>query len=129
MSRGCAKMTPPTPAKVCPPRNRFLVNSKINDNLFDIRIDLSKLQYYIDKHDLKYIDRYKRYCIENIEIVSNGKTMDYKKTEYEMIGDIIKKTECNYFKFSFYEVDYSETYDLYKRDNIELITPRHEDYD
>tara|TARA_Y100001973_G_C5040436_1_gene252503 strand:+ start:315 stop:683 length:369 start_codon:yes stop_codon:yes gene_type:complete len=96
------------------------INTKINDNLFDTRIDLSKLQYYIDKHDLKYIDRYKRYCIENIEIVSNGKTMDYKKTEYEMIGDIIKKTECNYFKFSFYKVDYSETYDLYERDNIKL---------
>ena len=96
------------------------INTKINDNLFDIRINLSKLQYYIDKYDLKYIDRYTRYCIEDIEIVSNGKTIDYKKTEYEMIDDIIKKTEYNYFKFSFYEVDYSETYDLYERDNIKL---------
>ena len=96
------------------------INTKINDNLFDTRIDLSKLQYYIDKYNLKYIDRYKRYCIEDIEIVSNGKTIDYKKTKYEMIGDIIKKQEWNYFKFGFYEVDYSETYDLYKQDNIEL---------
>ena len=96
------------------------INTKINDNLFDIRINLSKLQYYIDKYELEYIDRYTRYCIENIEIVSNGKTIDYKKTEYEMIGDIIKKTECNYFKFSFYEVDYSEIYDLYQNDNIKL---------
>ena len=96
------------------------INTKINDNLFDIRINLSKLQYYINKYKLKYIDRYTRYCIENIEIVSNGKTIDYKKTEYEMIGDIIKKTECNYFKFSFYEVDYSEIYDLYQNDNIKL---------
>ena len=96
------------------------INTKINDNLFDTRINLSKLQYYIKKYELKYIDRYTRYFIEDIEIVSNGKTMDYKKTEYEMIGDIIKKTELNYFKFSFYEVDYSETYDVYKLDNIEL---------
>ena len=96
------------------------INTKINDNLFDTRIDLSKLQYYIDKYELEYIDRYTRYCIENIEIVSNGKCIDYKKTKYEMIGDIIKKTEFNYFKFSFYEVDYSETYDLYERDNIKL---------
>ena len=96
------------------------INTKINDNLFDTRIDLSKLQYYIDKYELVYIDRYTRYCIEDIEIVSNGKTMDYKKTNYEMIGDIIKKTEYNYFKFSFYEVDYSEIYDLYQNDNIKL---------
>ncbi len=69
------------------------INTKINDNLFDTRIDLSKLQYYIDKYKLKYVDRYKRYCIENIEIVSNGKTIDYKKTKYEIItivGIIIK---------------------------------------
>ncbi len=96
------------------------INTKINDVLFDVRIDKSKLQYYIHKYELKYIDRYTRYCIENIEIVSNGKSMDYKKTEYEMIGEIIKKQEWDYFKFSFYEVDYSETYDLYKLDNIEL---------
>lgn len=96
------------------------INTKINDNLFDTRIDLSILQYYIDKHDLKYIDRYKRYCIENIEIVSNGKKIDYKKTEYEIIDDIIKKEQKDYFKFSFYEVDYSEIYDLYQNDNIFL---------
>jgi len=96
------------------------INTKLNDNLFDTRIDLSKLQYYIDKYDLKYIDRYKRYCIENIEIVSNGKKIDYKKTEYEIIDDMIKKKEWNYFKFSFYEVDYSEIYDLYQNDNIFL---------
>lgn len=96
------------------------INNKINDSLFDIRIDLSKLQYYIDKHDLKYIDRYKRYCIENIEILSNGKKIDYKKTEYEIINDIIKKTEYDYFKFSFHKVDYSEIYDLYQNENIFL---------
>lgn len=96
------------------------INTKINDNLFDTRIDLSKLQYYIDKYDLKYIDRYKRYCIENIEIISNGKKIDYKKTEYEIIDDIIKKEQMDYFKFSFYDVDYSEIYDLYQNDNIFL---------
>ena len=96
------------------------INTKINDELFDTRIDLSKLQYYIDKYKLKYIDRYKRYCIENIEIVSNGKKIDYKKIEYEIINDIIKKTELDYFKFCFYEVDYSEIYDLYQNKNIFL---------
>ena len=96
------------------------INTKINDELFDIRIDSSKLQYYIDKHKLKYINRYKRYCIENIEIVSNGRQIDYKKTEYEIVNDIIKKKESDYFKFSFYEVDYSEIYDLYQNENIFL---------
>ena len=96
------------------------INTKLNDNLFDIRIDLSKLKHYIDKYKLEYIDRFTRYCIENIEIVSNGKEINYKKTEYEMIDDIIKKQEWDYYKFSFYEVDYSETYDLYERDNIKL---------
>lgn len=96
------------------------INTKINVNLFDTRIDLSKLQYYIDKYELKYIDRYKRYCIENIEIISNGKKIDYKKTEYKIIDDIIKKEQTDYFKFSFYEIDYSEIYDLYQNDNIFL---------
>lgn len=96
------------------------INNKINDVLFDNRIDLSKLQYYIDKYELKYIDCYKRYCIENIEIVSNGKKIDYKKTKYEIIDDIIKKTEWDYFKFCFYHVDYCEIYDLYQNDNIFL---------
>ena len=96
------------------------INTKINVNLFDTRIDLSKLQYYIDKYELKYIDRYKRYCIENIEIISNGKKIDYKKTEYQIIDDIIKKEQTDYFKFSFYEIDYSEIYDLYQNDNIFL---------
>ena len=96
------------------------INTKLNDILFDIRIDLPELQYYIDKYQLEYIDRYKRYCIEDIEIISNGKKIEYKQIEYKMVDDIIEKKEKEYVKFSFYEVDYSEIYDLYERDNIKL---------
>ena len=42
------------------------LHEKLEDNLYKIKLNLSKKDEYIKKYDLKFIDNFKKYCIQNI---------------------------------------------------------------
>ena len=42
---------------------------KLEDNLYQIKSDLSNRDELIKKYDLKFIDNFKKYCIQDIEII------------------------------------------------------------
>ena len=99
------------------------LHKKLEDNLYKIKLDLSEKDKYIKKYDLKFIDNFKKYCIQNIEIIASKDTMEFNRVKYKMINPeklIIEKTIKEYTKFSFYEVDYEEEYKEYSNSYITL---------
>ena len=96
---------------------------KLEDNLYQIKSDLSNRDELIKKYDLKFIDNFKKYCIQDIEIIASKDTMVFNKVNYKMIDKdklIIEKTSKEYTKFNFYEVDYEEEYKEYSNSDINL---------
>jgi len=99
------------------------LHTKLEDNLYQIKSDLSEKDELIKKYNLKYIDNFKKYCIQNIEIIASKDTMEFNRVNYKMIDPIkliIEKTSNEYTKFNFYEVDYEEEYKEYSNSNITL---------
>ena len=105
------------------------LHEKLEDNLYKIKIDLSKKDEYIKKYDLKFIDNFKKYCIQNIEITASKDTIKFNRVQYKMYNKdklIIEKTIEEYTRFNFYEVDYEEEYKEYSNSNI--ILREYDDY-
>ena len=105
------------------------LHEKLEDNLYKIKIDLSKKDEYIKKYDLKFIDNFKKYCIQNIEIIASKNTIKFNRVQYKMINPdklIIEKTIEEYTRFNFYDVDYEEEYKEYSYSNI--ILREYDDY-
>ena len=105
------------------------LHEKLEDNLYKIKIDLSKKDEYIKKYDLKFIDNFKKYCIQNIEIIASKDTIKFNRVHYKMINKdklIIEKTIEEYTRFNFYDVDYEEEYKEYSYSNI--ILREYDDY-
>ena len=99
------------------------LHTKLEDNLYQIKSDLSNRDELIKKYDLKFIDNFKKYCIQDIEIIASKDTMVFNKVNYKMIDKdklIIEKISKKYTKFNFYEVDYDEEYKEYSNSNITL---------
>jgi len=102
----------------------YQISNKI-DNIFDIKEDINLLNKYIKLYNLVYDGEYKEYKINNINIISNNKTINYyeeKIIKYEIIKD---KLRIYYDKkkiapFSFYNSDIEENYKLYKKGFINL---------
>ena len=102
---------------------------KLEDNLYQIKSDLSNRDELIKKYDLKFIDNFKKYCIQDIEIIASKDTMVFNKVDYKMIDKdklIIEKTSNEYTKFNFYEVDYEEEYKEYS--NSDTILREYDNY-
>ena len=93
--------------------------SKLDDEFYDHKLDISHLPKLIDKYDLKYINHIKEYWINNVQIISDKDNIQFYK--------IIDKNICfdnNYIqqeyqisncdKFNFNESDLEEEYNLYE---------------
>ena len=99
------------------------LHKKLENNLYKIKLDLHNKDKYIKKHNLKFIDNFKKYCIQDIEIIASKDTIKFNKVHYKLINRdklIIEKTIKEYTKFSFYEVDYEEVYKEFSNSNITL---------
>ena len=99
------------------------LHERLKNNLYKIKLGLHNKNKYIDRYNLKFIDNFKKYCIQNIEIIASKDTIEFNRVNYKMINPdklIIEKTIKEYTKFSFYEVDYEEEYREYSNTNITL---------
>ena len=69
--------------------------SKIDDEIYDHKLDISHLPKLIDKYDLKYINHIKEYWINNVQIISdkNYNSQKIKSLIANQIGKI------NFLKF------------------------------
>ena len=93
--------------------------SKIDDEFYDHKLDISHLPKLITKYDLKYINHIKEYWINNVQIISDknniqfnkiiDKTISYKNNYIQQEYQIIN---CD--KFNFNESDLEEEYNLYE---------------
>ena len=103
-----------------------LIKNIINEELFDIKIDLSEKELIIKKYSLKDLGLHKTYYKNHIQIISdNEKPYFYKVLE----KDIYVKDNYLFIEhekeliepFSFYETDYEEEYILYKNTIDDVI--------
>ena len=62
------------------------LHERLKNNLYKIKLDLHKKDKYIKEYDLKYIDNFKKYCIQNIEIFASKDTMEFNRVNYKMIN-------------------------------------------
>ena len=107
------------------------LHERLKNNLYKIKLDLHKKDKYIKKHNLKFIDNFKKYCIQNIEIIASKDLIKFNKVQYKMINLdklIIEKIMNEYTKFSFYEVDYEEEYKEYSNYDLDINLREYNDY-
>ena len=97
----------------------FFIKDIINDNIINIKLDLSDINYYIDKYNLLHKGINKIYYINNVEITSNDNKLFFNKVVDKniIIKDnylIIEQEEIPVNPFLFYDSDHEETYELYE---------------
>ena len=97
----------------------------LNDNFYDLKYNLSELQSYIKKYNLKEKHSQKCYYKNNILIEANEENISFFKIiEKEIIFKdnylIAEYDKINYEKISFYNEDYEEEYQLYEN-NIKNV--------
>ena len=107
----------------------------LNDNFYDLKYNLSELQSYIKKYNLKEKYSQKCYYKNNILIEANEENISFFKIiEKEIIFKdnylISEYDKINYEKFSFYDVDYEEEYQLYENNikNVLIKCKKFTDY-
>ena len=113
----------------------YYLCSKINDELYDHKLDINNLPYLINKYDLVCKNAVKEYWINNVQIIS---------TENELIFNKIIDNDIKYLdsyliqeydklesdKFSFYESHLEEEYILYENTikDINIIVKKYRDF-
>ena len=107
----------------------------LNDNFYDLKYNLSELQSYIKKYNLKEKYSQKCYYKNNILIEATEENISFFKIiEKEIIFKdnylISEYDKINYEKFSFYDVDYEEEYQLYENNikNVLIKCKKFTDY-
>jgi len=99
--------------------------TKLKDNLFDIHQDISNKAKFIDEHNLLFIDTYKIYKLNNIEIISNKDKIEF----YEITDEVItinnnlldyKFNRKSISPFNFFDCDDEEIYELYGSNNMNM---------
>ena len=108
---------------------------KINDFLYDEKIDKKHLQFIINKFKLQSKGDFKEYWDKNVKILANEGLLTYN-----YINDISVTFENNYLinefesekciDYNFYKVDSEENYTLYENeiDSIKYILKFYETY-
>tara|TARA_B100001057_G_scaffold457250_1_gene505388 strand:- start:467 stop:874 length:408 start_codon:yes stop_codon:yes gene_type:complete len=93
--------------------------SKLDDEFYDHKLDISHLPKLIDKYDLKYINHIKEYWINNVQIISDKDNIQFKKIidknihfDNNYIQQEYQISNCD--KFNFNESDLEEEYNLYE---------------
>ena len=93
--------------------------SKIDDEFYDHKLDISYLPKLINKYDLKYINHIKEYWINNVQIISDKDNIKFykiidKNIHYDnnYIQQEYQISNCD--KFNFNESDLEEEYNLYE---------------
>ena len=114
--------------------------SNINDDrqrqFYDQKININKLQYFIDKYNLICKDKVKEYWINNVNIISNNDKLTFHKIIDGTTGYDNNYLIHNYDKeicipFNFYESHLEDEYTLYENiieSDIKIIIKKYDDY-
>ena len=109
--------------------------SKIDDEFYNHKLDISHLPKLIDKYDLKYINHIKEYWINNVQIISDKNNIQFNK-----IIDINISYKNNYIKqeyqisncdkFNFNKSDLEEEYNLYENiiNNVKIKVKKYDNF-
>ena len=109
--------------------------SKIDNEFYNHKLNISHLPILIDKYNLKYINHIKEYWINNIQIISNKNNIQFNK-----IIDINISYKNNYIKqeyqisncdkFNFNGIDLDDEYNLYENilDNIKIKVKKYDNF-
>ena len=108
---------------------------KINDFLFDEKIEKKHLQFIINKFNLQSKGEYKEYWDKNVKIIANKGILNFS-----YINDLSVDYKNNYLinefetekciNYNFYKVDSEENYTLYENeiDSIKYILKVYDTY-
>ena len=119
--------------------NYYFCN-KINDDrqrqIYDQKININKLQYFIDKYNLICKDKVKEYWINNVNIISNNGHLSFHKIIDGTTGYDNNYLIHNYDKeicmpFNFYESHLEDEYTIYENiieEDIKIIIKKYDDY-
>ena len=97
----------------------FIIQDKLQDNIYNIKINLNQIDDLIKKYNLKLINKTKIYYKNNIIIISDKKNIIFKKI---IDKEIYKEKNLLIYNFNsetinpfvFYECDFEEEFILYK---------------
>lgn len=103
------------------------------ENIYDIKIPLSKKDLFLKKYSLEFKYREKKYYIKNVVITinPNGNFFNYEEDVSITIKDnfIIrefKKTQCPYFNF--FKSDVEEEYELFSNEDNTILLKTFKDF-
>ena len=109
--------------------------SEINDEFYDHKLDINKLEYLIDKYKLIKKGLVKEYWLNNVHIVSDDGNLSFRKIIDNTIGYsnnyLIHDYDINECViFNFYESHLEDEYMLYENtvDNIKIIIKQYDEY-
>ena len=109
--------------------------NELKDNFYENKIDFKKLNFLIDKYKLIDEGTHKEYWINNILIISNKNTIEFKKIideeiKYENNYLIQKYEEKECIPFNFNESHSEDEYILYTNilNNIKIHLKKYDNY-
>jgi hypothetical protein len=114
---------------------KYYYCDKINDEIFNNKININKFNDLINKYKLVCKDDVKEYWINNVMILSNNSNVTFNKViDKEILFDnnyLIQElvmSECK--PFNFHNTDLELEYILYENiiDNIKIILKKYNDY-
>ena len=91
---------------------------------YNSKLSFDKKDNLIKKYNLKYIDQFKKYTIQNIEIVSNMNSIQFYKLKDKQIINNLEVYKINKsIPFSFFKIDKNEYYKLYTNtiNDVEIL--------
>ena len=97
----------------------YIIQDKLQDNIYNIQINLNKVDDIINKYNLTLINKTKIYYKNNIHIISDKNNIIFKKIIDKEIYKEKNLIICNFHSeiinpFVFYECDFEEEFILYK---------------
>ena len=92
---------------------------KIDNDFYNHKLDISYLSKLISKYDLIYINHFKEYWINNVQIISDKNNIQFYRIidnniNYNNNYILVEYNRTNCDKFNFNETDLEEEYILYE---------------
>lgn len=111
------------------------VSTIIDDDIYDIKIPLSKKNLLIEKYNLLSKSEIKEYWINNLHITSdiNGLNYNYivdESIDFDKENNLLieKYNIVNCVPFNFFECDLEDKYLLYFNENNRIEMKEYDDY-
>ena len=98
---------------------------------YNSKLSFDKKDNLIEKYNLKYVDQYKKYTIQNIEIISNLNSIQFYKLKNKQIINNLEIYEIyKSIPFSFFDIDREEIYQLYMNTvhNVDILMKKYKNF-